>query len=272
MLLEKIANELRNHIPSGRIAVDNYATKVASNYLHGGKNMTDQIRKLADTEGLSDEYVKRICEASNHKVSSHLFETNSDKNFQFDVAKWEDILSAPEEKTASVYDEKPVHYKTASVKIASDNTLEQNPYYMKTDPMENLLDINEYLSRAEEDIRLKVAYVGNEMNHVYKELYNEFGDEVRSYGYFKVAQAIIPYIEADLVESLTYDGITKNLIKEEDLFTIEKTASEPVNEECDLLKFANYYSKLEKEYIQYKLAHEEITQQLELVRNTLKKG
>lgn len=272
MLLEKIANELRSYVPSGKIAVDNYATKVASNYLHGGKNMTDQIRKLAETENLSNEYIKRVCEAANHKVSAHLFETNEDKNFQFDVAKWEDILSAPEEKTASVYDEKPVHYKTSSVKLASEEVLEKDPHYMKTDPMENLLDMKDLLSRTEEDIRLKLAYVGNEMNHVYKQLYDEFGDEVRYHGYFKMAQALVSYMDASLIESLTYDGLNNNLIKEEDLFTIEKVASEPVNEECDLLKFANYYCRLESEYAQYKLAHKEITEQLELVRNTLKRG
>lgn len=402
MLLEKIANELRNYLPNGKAVVDSYATKVASNYLHGGKNMTDQIRKLASTENLSDEYVKRVCEASNHKVSSHLYETSDDKNFQFDLAKWEDIISAPQEKTASVYDEKPIHYKTASVKLASEefekealigpiadaatlflpslignsigrstgNTAyekgeEWEPstakallmpgylgysagklksindnyrkdmlngskpieeyvkshrdelkdlteeefedhiiqkgfkvpnlvpdlgtynkfvkpgtkkvektaeeYYMKSDPMENLLDMNELLSRAEEDVRLKLAYVGNELNHVYKQLYNEFSDEVRFNGYFKVAQALVPYVDADLVEALTYDGLEKNLIKEDDLFHIEKVA-EQINEECEFFKMAQYYKKLESEYSQYKLAHTEINQQLELVRNTLNKG
>lgn len=371
MLLEKIANELRNYLPNGKAVVDSYATKVASNYLHGGKNMTDQIRKLASTENLSDEYVKRICEASNHKVSSHLYETSDDKNFQFDLAKWEDIISAPQEKTASVYDEKPIHYKTASVKLAQTNfekealigpaadmalfgapsiigygvgrhmgnksyekeeewepsmaktmlipgylgysmgkgntiedrfikdynegnkpklrpdmyntgkfvkspkqevkEAEQNPYYTKMDPMENLLDMKDLLSRAEEDIRLKLAYVGNELNHVYKQLYNEFSDEVRFNGYFKVAQALVPYVDADLVEALTYDGLEKNLIKEDDLFHIEKVA-EQINEECEFFKMAQYYKKLESEYSQYKLAHTEINQQLELVRNTLNKG
>jgi hypothetical protein len=273
MLLEKIANELRNYLPNGKAVVDSYATKVASNYLHGGKNMTDQIRKLASTENLSDEYVKRVCEASNHKVSSHLYETSDDKNFQFDLAKWEDIISAPQEKTASVYDEKPVHYKTASVKLASEEVVENNnPYYTKTDPMENLLDMKDLLSRAEEDIRLKVAYVSNEMTHVYKQLYDEFGDEVRFNGYFKVAQAIVPYVDAGLIEALTYEGLNNNLIKEEDLFTIEKIASEPINEECEFFKLADYYCRLENEYFQYKLAHKEINEQLELVRNTLKGG
>lgn len=272
MLLEKIANELRNYLPNGKAVVDSYATKVASNYLHGGKNMTDQIRKLASTENLSDEYVKRVCEASNHKVSSHLYETSDDKNFQFDLAKWEDIISAPQEKTASVYDEKPIHYKTASVKLASEEEVtETDPYYTKTNPMENLLDMKELLSRAEEDIRLKLAYVGNELNHVYKQLYDEFSDEVRFNGYFKVAQALVPYVDADLVESLTYDGLEKNLIKENDLFHIEKVA-EQINEECEFFKMAQYYKKLESEYSQYKLAHTEINQQLELVRNTLNKG
>jgi hypothetical protein len=364
MLLEKIANELRGSIPGGKAKVDALATKVAGTYLNTGENMTKQIQKLAEAEGLSDEYVKRICETSNHKVSSHLFNTNEDKNFQFDLADWQQILSPQEEKTASVYDKEPTHYKKPSVffkkealigpaadmgalgipsiigygvgrhmgnktyekeeewepsmaktmlipgylgysmgkgnaiedrfikdynegnkpKLQPDlynmgkfvrsskqtvKEAEQNPYYMKTDPTENLLDLKDTFSRAEEDTRVKLAYIQNEEQFVFQKLYSEFSSEVKDNGYFKVAQALVPFLRSETIEALTYEGISDGTISEGDLFTVEKLA-EVVDETAEVIKLGQYYEKLRQEKGLYKLAHEEITEQLQTICNTLK--
>lgn len=269
MLLEKIANELRGSIPGGKAKVDALATKVAGTYLNTGENMTKQIQKLAEAEGLSDEYVKRVCETSNHKVSSHLFNTNEDKNFQFDLADWQQILSPQEEKTASVYDLPPTNYKTASIKVASEEVIEATPYYMKSDPTENLLDLKDTFSRAEEDTRVKLAYVQNEEQFVFQQLYGEFSSEVKDNGYFKVAQALVPFLHPETIESLTYEGISDNTISEDDLFTVEKLA-EVVDETAEVIKLGQYYEKLRQEKELYKLAHEEITEQLQTICNTLK--
>ena len=83
----KLAKELSEVKLASKDVDVEWFSKIASNkYINEGKPLNETISKLAQDNGLNDEFVKRICETSNHQVSSHLFNTNQDKNFEFDLS------------------------------------------------------------------------------------------------------------------------------------------------------------------------------------------
>ena len=74
------------------------AGSVSTAYLLRGQNMTEAISKLAKSENLNDEEIRRICEIANQNTYLHLFQDKEKRgDINFDTAKSEDIIKLVEE-------------------------------------------------------------------------------------------------------------------------------------------------------------------------------
>lgn len=410
----KLAKELSEVKLASKDVDVEWFSKIASNkYINEGKPLNETISKLAQDNGLNDEFVKRICETSNHQVSSHLFNTNQDKNFEFDLADWEKILPEQQYKFAeeNPYSRSPKQYIEKQAELDTDRAhsygnigatlgglygltgglkgnplsdpkaalmgglvgsglgyglgrlthriangpaigkelnqkpknLEvhpshfsvdsntgvfteapyfspqeaqeiynhpevqsvyekhkdwahpevdaaffnqlgnKHPYYkqfaktasslnhiqLKSDPYESVMDLQESLLRAKEDVETKYEANEREQKLAYRKLYNEFKSEVKEASYFKVAQALVPFVKQETLEELTYDLLDDNVINDSDLFKIEKLAGS-IDESALIIKIANYYDSLKDDYSQLSAARKEISEQVERVSDFLR--
>lgn len=357
----KLAKELSEvKLASKEVDVE-WFSKIASNrFINDGKPLNETIAKLAESNGLNEEFIKRICETANHEVSSHMFNTNENKNFQFELADWEKIVPQDSYKFAeqSPYSKSPTDHKwnhhglraaklDGLVDIADkvgylfqkEATSNIDPYpqgydisgdpdfhkyytkatnhpsvqtalqqsggkwngavmdqhdlalqsllqarhggagtpdilkmagiQLKSDPYESVLDLQESLKRAYEDVDTKYDSNEREQKLAYRKLYNEFKDEVRQEGYFKIAQALVPFVKQETLEELTYELLDDNVINESDLFRIEKTA-EIANESALILKIASYYDSLKDEHSVLSATKKEIFHEIERVSDFLR--
>lgn len=114
MSLQKLAEFLKESEQTfHEFDVHYFAKKASDNYIKSKIPLNDSIKKIAEENGLNDEYVRRVCETANHNVNQHLFDTQEDKNIYFKVAEAETILQKPPEKVAeySDYDFSPREYR-----------------------------------------------------------------------------------------------------------------------------------------------------------------
>jgi len=81
-------------------------------YLENGVPLNKTISKLAGDNGLTPQQISRVVESANIDTYGHMFNTSQDKNFHFDVAHLNEIVSSLEEvdepaKTADSYESAP---------------------------------------------------------------------------------------------------------------------------------------------------------------------
>ena len=296
-MFSKLAKELQDvKLASRDMEVEYFSKKAALNYIENGTPLNESIKKIAQENDLNDEYTKRVCEGANHQVSSHLFKESNDKNFEFPLADWEQILQ-PEKiaETLNPYDFSPKQIKQSYIHtVIAPQYLRDDPksfYYrepkkepvqektaetdnhserieLKSDPYLSVMDLQESLSRAKEDIDQKVMINEYHQKLAYTRLYEEFKNEVQNSNYFKVAQALVPSILPSTLEKLTYDLIDENLISEEDLYRVEKIAH--YNTEAPIFKMAEVYDNLVEEYPTLQTAQNILQNEFERVSSFLK--
>ena len=105
MSLQKLANFLSSPLEDDfkhEFDIEYFAKKASDNYFSNKVPLNESIKKFASDNGFNTEQTKRICEASNHNVNQHLFNTQEDKNIYFDIADASQITSEDSIKTASV--------------------------------------------------------------------------------------------------------------------------------------------------------------------------
>lgn len=442
----KLAKEL-GQIKTGQedYKVDYFSKKAAKDYIYGKIPLNESIQKIASENNLGDEFVKRVCEQANHVVSSHMFESNQDKNFEFPLADWDQIIGPTEKVAESIYDKSPSFHKEARLHhlfmpeylrddpknffykkpreekelqkeaiigpladlmtlgipsivrhgtghsdgqkafnegkklegnegrslgklllvpgqlgysmgfpkghgeayldkhhdkfVANDPILD--PYFdehtsdkikneykqnkaiyqperkehilnqltsrgswerhtddeddwdderyrhrrryeklaelfpptlkLKSDPYQSVMDLKETLQRSEQIIDHEVFSNERRQNELYPTLYNEFRNELGDSSYYKVAQAIIPFLRnQEIIEKLTYDLLDDSIITEEDFFRVEKLAEAP-NKDAKIIKLAQVYEDLLEDYSILLSAQKEIKEQTQRVCDFLNK-
>lgn len=142
---------------------------------------------------------------------------------------------------------------------------------LKSDPYQSVMDLKETLLRSQQIIDHEVFSNERRQSEIYPHLYNEFKNELEDSSYYKVAQAIIPFLKnQEVVEKLTYDLLDDSIITEEDFFRIEKLA-EVINEDAKIIKMAQYYENLIEDYSILLEAQKEIKEQAQRVCDFLNK-
>lgn len=162
----------------------------ARRYIRDRVPLNESIIKIAhDEQSLNPEHIKRIVEMANTDVYLHLHGNERDKNVYFDVANPHTIL----EKLGSI--EKKAEYdlsdyrtspsKARAIKLASlpwiDEELEQDTttYLRHADPRNDLLDLNEKLHSAKDQLLSERENTAYKMKTAYNKLYNAVKSELR---------------------------------------------------------------------------------------------
>jgi hypothetical protein len=130
MSLQKLANLLKDAEKTfDEFQVDYFAKKASNDYLNKKASLNESIKKIAHEENLNTEQIRRICEAANHTVNQHLFDTQDDKNVYFEVADVDNIeMSNNLDKVAQIreftdYDFSPIFHKESMEKAAISDQL-----------------------------------------------------------------------------------------------------------------------------------------------------
>jgi hypothetical protein len=125
MSLQKLADLLKDAGKTfDEFDVQYFAKKASDNYITKKASLNEAIKKIAQEEKFNTEQTRRICEAANHIVNQHLFDTQDDKNVYFEVADVNNIeMSNTLDKLAQIreftdYDFSPKERKKSVEKIA----------------------------------------------------------------------------------------------------------------------------------------------------------
>lgn len=158
MSLQKLADLLKDAGKTfDEFDVQYFAKKASDNYITKKASLNEAIKKIAQEERFNTEQTRRICEAANHIVNQHLFDTQDDKNVYFEVADVDNIeRSSALDKVAHVnsytdYSFSPKEHREIIEKTASLFGKQKNHVNQKSDDAE--LDDIFYGDTPEEKIQ-----------------------------------------------------------------------------------------------------------------------
>jgi hypothetical protein len=80
---------------NGRLGV--LAHAASKRYVEDGVKLSDAVSKIAKDESLSREQVRRVCEEANVATFRSLFEKQADKNVEFPLADFREVMNVREE-------------------------------------------------------------------------------------------------------------------------------------------------------------------------------
>lgn len=295
MSLKKLASSLQVEDDSfqNEFDVSYFSKKAADLYLRDKVPLNQSIKKFAQTNGFNDEQVRRICEASNHDVNQRLFDSQDDKNIQFDVADSSRILGAPEpEKLASLsfYDFSPSDLrdfsggqdKVASIPWQAAREMKNNPEMYKQasenmdweiselDPRSTLFNLREKFASVSEYLEDKLYMTDFRIKEAHYKLLKLAKAELQEEPYYKVAQAIaLSTNRHEILEDITEELIDGNLVTEDDIYTIVKSAEE-LDLEHPVVVTTKKYASLLNEKELFSAAKEDIDERLKNLDYQLK--
>ena len=181
-----------------------WARDVATGFIEKDVPLFDGVKKVAMDNGLNQEQISRVCEATNHAVFNTTFKTNPNRLFEFPVVKGEEVidaLSMPSSKTASInsrdYDQPPPSPLTMSCDEVFDQIFPKTASSMRSEYEEaeevsRLRAEMNKIAAAEGDLRSQA--VGSDMRRDHEE--DDFYQLVRQM----------------LIEGQTFEEVYENLM------------------------------------------------------------
>lgn len=284
MSLQKLANFLSSPLEDDfkhEFDIEYFAKKASDNYFSNKVPLNESIKKFASDNGFNEEQTKRICEASNHNVNQHLFNTQEDKNIYFDIADASQITNSEPIKVASLneysFSPKELHYrpqKEASIeKTAQEENLFKVAFHTEIsglDPKLNLLALKEKVASTLQKVQDDIYLADFKVKEAKYKLYKEAKEILKIAPYYKLAQAIAMSTNRhEILEDLTYDLMNEKLINEEDMFAIVKTAGE-LEEKHPIVIWTKKFASLLDTFDSSLAAEKELQTQLLTIEKELK--
>lgn len=285
MSLQKLANFLSSPLEDDfkhEFDTEYFAKKASDNYLSNKVPLNESIKKFASDNGFNTEQTKRICEASNHNVNQHLFNTQEDKNIYFDIADVSQITSEDPIKTASVNEYSFTPKEISSWARKEDEELqktaqEENLFKVAVstelsglDPKLNLQAVKEKVASALQKVQDDIYLADFKVKEAKYKLYKEAKVVLKDAPYYKLAQAIAMSTNRhEILEDLTYDLMSDKLITEEDMFAVVKTAGE-LEEKHPIVVWTNKFASLLDSFDSSLAAEKELQTQLLTIEKELK--
>ncbi len=273
MSLKKLASSLQFEDDSfkNEFDVGYFAKKAADLYMRDKVPLNQSIKKFAETNRFNGEQVRRICESSNHDVNQRLFDSQDDKNIQFDVADSSQILAEPQQSVkvaqVSFYDFTPSEFKQFTVKEASISVEDSNSHDMEwdisgIDPKLTLMNIREKFASANEHLEDKIYVTDFQIKEANYRLFKLAKEELEENPYYKVAQAIaLSSNRYEILEDITEQLIDSRLVSDEDMYTVVKSAGE-LDLNHPIVTTTKKYASLLNDRDMFSAAKEEIEERL----------
>lgn len=285
MSLQKLANFLSSPLEDDfkhEFDIEYFAKKASDNYFSNKVPLNESIKKFASDNGFNTEQTKRICEASNHNVNQHLFNTQEDKNIYFDIADASQITSEDPIKTASVNEYSFTPKEISSWARKEDEELqkiaqEENLFKVAVstelsglDPKLNLQAVKEKVASALQKVQDDIYLADFKVKEAKYKLYKEAKVVLKDAPYYKLAQAIAMSTNRhEILEDLTYDLMNDRLITEEDMFAVVKTAGE-LEERHPIVVWTKKFASLLDSFDSSLAAENELQTQLLTIEKELK--
>lgn len=285
MSLQKLANFLSSPLEDDfkhEFDIEYFAKKASDNYFSNKVPLNESIKKFASDNGFNTEQTKRICEASNHNVNQHLFNTQEDKNIYFDIADASQITSEDSIKTASVNEYSFTPKEISSWAQKEDEELqktaqEENLFKVAVstelsglDPKLNLQAVKEKVASALQKVQDDIYLADFKVKEAKYKLYKEAKVVLKDAPYYKLAQAIAMSTNRhEILEDLTYDLMNDKLITEEDMFAVVKTAGE-LEERHPIVVWTKKFASLLDSFDSSLAAEKELQTQLLTIEKELK--
>lgn len=285
MSLQKLANFLSSPLEDDfkhEFDIEYFAKKASDNYFSNKVPLNESIKKFASDNGFNTEQTKRICEASNHNVNQHLFNTQEDKNIYFDIADASQITSEDSIKTASVNEYSFTPKEISSWARKDDEELqktaqEENLFKVAVstelsglDPKLNLQAVKEKIASALQKVQDDIYLADFKVKEAKYKLYKEAKVVLKDAPYYKLAQAIAMSTNRhEILEDLTYDLMNDKLITEEDMFAVVKTAGE-LEERHPIVVWTKKFASLLDSFDSSLAAEKELQTQLLTIEKELK--
>ena len=285
MSLQKLANFLSSPLEDDfkhEFDIEYFAKKASDNYFSNKVPLNESIKKFASDNGFNTEQTKRICEASNHNVNQHLFNTQEDKNIYFDIADASQITSEDSIKTASVNEYSFTPKEISSWARKEDEELQktaQEESFFKVavstelsglDPRLHLQAVKEKIASALQKVQDDIYLADFKVKEAKYKLYKEAKVVLKDAPYYKLAQAIAMSTNRhEILEDLTYDLMNDKLITEEDMFAVVKTAGE-LEERHPIVIWTKKFASLLDSFDSSLAAEKELQTQLLTIEKELK--
>ncbi len=285
MSLQKLASFLSSPLEDDfkhEFDIEYFAKKASQNYISNKTPLNESIKKYASDNGFNVEQTKRICEAANHEVNQHLFNTQEDKNIYFDIADASQITDEVPIKTASIneysFTPKEIHSWTRKDGESLQKTAQEESIFKVAlnvevsglDPKLNLQAVQQKVASALQKVQDDLYLADFKVKEAKNKLYKEARLVLQEAPYYKLAQAIAMSTNRhEILEDLTYDLMKEQLISEEDMFAIVKTAGE-LEEKHPIVIWTKKFASILDSFDSSLAAEKELQTQLLTIEKELK--